>query len=309
VPEREPSFPLIPSRRSGRLDVAGHVSRRRGSGAEIAGSRPYRRGDAVRLVDWRASARLSTARASDEFVVRDRFAEDAVRVLIVVDRSPSMALFPTSLPWLHKPHVVLEAGRMILASAAAAHAQVGYAEPGPAGVSFERPGLDGRLHALVRRRLEVTPPAPATVSLDQMLELLARGSADVSPGTFTFVLSDFLTPPRAVTLRTCLARGWDVIPVVVQDPVWESSFPDAAGVMLPLADAAGARVSLVRLRPAEARARREAHEERARTLLEGFLQLGLDPVLLTEPKTSAIHGAFLSWARARASKSRARRAG
>ena len=67
-------------------------------GDEIASSRPYRRGDAIRLIDWAASARLSTARGSDEFVVRDHFAEDAVRVVVVADRSPSMALFPARCP-------------------------------------------------------------------------------------------------------------------------------------------------------------------------------------------------------------------
>ena len=95
-------FPLVPARKGGALDVAGSPSRRRGSGAEIASSRPYRRGDARRLIDWAASARLSTARGTDEFVVRDHFAEDAVRIVIVVDQSPSMALFPDWLPWLDK---------------------------------------------------------------------------------------------------------------------------------------------------------------------------------------------------------------
>ena len=93
-------FPLIPSRRGGALDVAGRSSRRRGSGDEVASSRPYRRGDPLRTIDWAASARLSTARGTDEFVVRDHFAEDAVRVVIVADRSRSMALFPSPLPWL-----------------------------------------------------------------------------------------------------------------------------------------------------------------------------------------------------------------
>src|SRR5262249_21376218 len=84
-------LPRIPSRRSRALGIAGRASRRRGSGDEIAGSRPYRRGDAIRLIDWAASARLSTARGSDEFVVRDHFAEDAIRVVVVLDRGPTMA--------------------------------------------------------------------------------------------------------------------------------------------------------------------------------------------------------------------------
>ena len=62
-------------------------------------------------IDWAASARLSTARGTDEFVVRDHFAEDAVRVVVVVDRSPSMALFPRWLPWLtSRPRCAWQAG-------------------------------------------------------------------------------------------------------------------------------------------------------------------------------------------------------
>ena len=135
-------FPLIPSRRGGALDVAGRSSRRRGSGDEVASSRPYRRGDPLRTIDWAASARLSTARGSDEFVVRDHFAEDAVRVVIVADQSRSMALFPSSLPWLDKPAAVREAGRMILASGAATNALIGFADAGGPDPRA-RPGSQG----------------------------------------------------------------------------------------------------------------------------------------------------------------------
>jgi uncharacterized protein (DUF58 family) len=304
VPERELIFPLIPSRRSSSLEIAGRTSKRRGSGSEIASSRPYRRGDTMKLVDWRASARLSTARASDEFVVRDRLADDAVRVLVIVDRSPSMALFPGELPWLHKPDVVLEAGRMILASSSAAHALVGYAEHGARGPMLEPPrrdrGLAGRIEQLL-----LDPAAPGTgATFGETLRLVSGRALDVPPGTFAFVLSDFLPPPEPAALRRLLATGWDVIPVVVQDPVWEQSFPDVGGVTLPLADPATGRATLVRLRRSEARARREANELRARRLRETWLSLGLDTIVLTSPDRRAIHGAFLAWAAGRQSRAR-----
>src|SRR5215470_862609 len=115
------AFPLIPSRRGSGLEVAGRTSRRRGSGSDIASTRAYRRGDAVKLIDWAASARLSSARGADEFVVRDHYAEDAVRVAVIIDRSPSMALYPEALPWLHKPAAVRLAGAAIVESAVAAN--------------------------------------------------------------------------------------------------------------------------------------------------------------------------------------------
>ena len=112
-------------------------------GSEIASSRPYRRGDAVRLVDWRASARLSTARGSDEFVVRDRFAEDVVRVLLIVDRSPSMALFPTGSPVAAQAATsVREAGRMILAERRGRECARRLRRARARRAAVERPGRD-----------------------------------------------------------------------------------------------------------------------------------------------------------------------
>ena len=167
-------FPLIPSRRGRALDVAGSPSRRRGSGNEIASSRPYRRGDAIRLVDWAASARLSTARGTDEFVVRDHFAEDAVRIVVVADRSPSMALFPDWLPWLDKPAAVREAVRMIIASGAATNALIGSAEVGgPAPRSF-RCGVIGRSGGRSSSASRAARADGPPDSLDRALELLSR---------------------------------------------------------------------------------------------------------------------------------------
>ena len=82
---------------------------RRGVGSDPAGSRPYRPGDDVRTIDWGASARLSAARGAVEFVVRERFAEQAPRVVLVSDRRPGMALHGP--PWLAKPEVLAGAER------------------------------------------------------------------------------------------------------------------------------------------------------------------------------------------------------
>ncbi len=298
---REPdlTFPLVPARRIVSLDVSGRTSRRRGSGGEVAGSRPYRRGDAVRLVDWRASARLSTARASDEFVVRERFAEDVIRVLLIVDRGPSMGLFPAHLPWLRKQEVVRVAGRMILASSRAVHALVGRADCGPEGPRVQRPVRDQALLRLLEQELAHDSADGPARGLDTTLTQLTAFPAEVPAGTFVFLLSDFLAPPRPDLLHTALAAGWDVVPVLIQDPVWERSFPAVSGVTLPLGDPGTGAVRLVRLRPAEARERRERNEARAHALADTFLSLGADPVMLTSSDPRAVQTAFLAWARAR----------
>ena len=222
-------FPLIPAHRRGALDVAGSPSRRRGAGTEIASSRPYRRGDAVRLIDWAASARLSAARGTDEFVVRDHFAEDTVRIVVVVDRSPSMALFPDWLPWLDKQAAVREVGCMIVASGAATNALIGFAAVDGREARVVPARRDRTQWRAIEQQFESGPADGPPESLDRALELLSRTARSVPPGTFVFLLSDFLPPPGPARLTDALAAGWDIIPVVVQDPVWERSFPDVSG--------------------------------------------------------------------------------
>ena len=109
MPGARLTFPLVPRRRVIGLSFGTMRSLRRGSGTDVAGSRPYRPGDDMDAIDWAASARLSTREGSDEFVVRERFAEEAPRVVIVCDRRPEMAFFAPPLPWLDKPQAMRHA--------------------------------------------------------------------------------------------------------------------------------------------------------------------------------------------------------
>ena len=218
-----------------------------------------------------------------------------------------MALFPSSLPWLDKPAAVREAGRMILASGVATNALIGFAAaggPDPRVVPARR----GRDHV---RAIEQPPRTRAADgppdSLDRALALLSRSAATIMPGTFVFVLSDFLPLPDASRLHDALAAGWDVVPVVVQDPVWERSFPDVAGVTLPLADPDDRRSLPVRLSRKQADARRFLNEQRTEQLHEAFLGLGLDHVTITSSDRAAVHAAFLAWAEGRRARSRGAR--
>ncbi len=92
------TFPLVQRHRLIGLSFAAMHSSRRGLGSDVAGSRPYRPGDDVDAIDWNASARLSSARASDEFIVREHYAEQAPRVVVVCDRRPAMTFFAPPLP-------------------------------------------------------------------------------------------------------------------------------------------------------------------------------------------------------------------
>jgi uncharacterized protein (DUF58 family) len=294
-------FALVPQRRFAGVRFGEWRSPRRGEGDEIAGTRAYRPGDRRALIDWRASARLSTARSADEFVVREFFADQAPRVMVVADRRPRMGVYGPPFPWLDKPAVVDAAIRLIVASTAAERGDAGYvdhvrgrpvwvAPRAPAEVisSLERRGD--------RRRFDAPPR-----SLEECLVTLTRHSSVLPAGTFVFVLSDFVDDVQPGAWARLRARCWDVTPVIVQDPVWEQSFPDVGGLIVPFADPETGRVAPTRFTRRQARARRAASEERLELLLARFRRLGFDPVLLSSADAGSVATAFEAWARRRRS--------
>src|SRR5919197_4689791 len=152
MPVTEVVFPLTPRRRLIGLSFGGMRSVRRGAGSDIAGSRPYRPGDDMDTIDWAASARLSSAHATDEFIVRERFAEEAPRVVIVADRRPEMSLFPDWLPWLSKPEAVRTATLMIADSTTAVRGLGGYLDLAEGDIFWRPPRSQHEEWRLERRR-------------------------------------------------------------------------------------------------------------------------------------------------------------
>lgn len=255
--------PLVPRRRVTGPGYGALRSARRGRGGDLAGTRPYQRGDDVRRIDHRASARLSFALDRDEFVVREHFAEEATRVVVIRDRRPSMALFPTWLPWLSKPQACGTVEHLLEASA--------------------------------RRGRCAFRGAEETIT--HALEGLALGPR--GRGSFVFLVSDFLTLPPDDVWREPLERDWDIVPVVLQDPLWEQSFPDVAGVVLPIWDPDAQRMRPTFLTRRACDERRSANEQRFRDIVESFDRLGLDPILLSRSDAASVHQAFHGWADAR----------
>jgi hypothetical protein len=279
----------VPRRRI--AGVAGGILRssRRGPGHDLVGTRPYRPGDDVRAIDHRASARLSAALGRDELVVREHLGEEAARVVVAADTGPSMALFPDGLPWLSKPRAVREVTRILVESALDARCPVGT--------------LDAEGWRPPAGRAALGPSAPlGDGSVPGLLGELAARGAGLSAGTFVFVLSDFLQPPPDTAWAGALGRGWDVVPVVIQDPVWEQSFPPLAGATVPLADETGRSLGAVRLTRREVEDRRRAHEERRVSLLRRFERLGLDAVSIGSHEPGAVLDALRSWSLGRAER-------
>jgi uncharacterized protein (DUF58 family) len=288
----EVTFPLAPRRRFAGLPFGGMTSVRRGTGSDVAGSRPYRPGDDARSIDWAASARLSSAHGSDEFIVREYLAEEAPRVVVLSDRRPAMSLFPRPLPWLDKPAAMRQAAGLIVEATLAARGFFGYLDLGGDEEEWVPPRTHHDAPAAV---LGGSFDAPED-NLSQAFKFLAETQPVLPAGTFVFVLSDFLMPFDEAAWIAAIERRWDIVPVVIQDPLWERSFPDVGGVVLPFLDHTSGRFVTVRLSDREAAEMRDENEQRAAELLAHFRNHDLGPALVTTSDRMDIFQAFLEWA-------------
>jgi uncharacterized protein (DUF58 family) len=285
------TFPLIPRRRVLGLPFGGLHSVRRGIGSDVAGSRPYEPGDDMDRIDWNASARLSLARGSDEFIVREHFAEEAPRVVVLSDRRASMSVFSDGWPWLHKPEAIRHAATLIGDSAVAARGLLGYLDEADGDVYWRPPRSERELG-----RLDLDRPFRAPEdTLARGLAHLARQRRDLPAGSFVFCLSDFLVQPSHDDWMWALERQWEIVPVVIQDPIWEQSFPDVSGAAIRFVDAESGRPAVAALTEREARERREANERRRHELLRDLRALDMDPVLVSSHDVRDVFYAFLSW--------------
>jgi Protein of unknown function DUF58 len=298
----ELSFPLVPRRRLIGLAFGSAHSAKRGKGSDVASSRPYQPGDDVDAIDWAASAKLSAAHNADEFIIRERYAEEAPRVVIVCDRRPAMSLYPAGYPWLSKPQVMFEAGSMIADSTAKARGLIGYLDFASGqdgngkGPPFWRPPHGQTDFWRVKESHLQWPQflAPED-NLQRAFEFLAPMRRALPAGTFVFILSDFLNMPSPDAWSMIVELPWELVPIVIQDPVWEQSFPDVASVVIPMVKPGTQHVQLVRLTRKEARERQAKNQERAQATISFLNGLGLEPIVLTTSDRDGIYTAFLEW--------------
>ena len=277
------------------LSFGGMRSVRRGTGSDVAGSRPYHPGDNMDAIDWNASARLSAARDADEFIVRERFTDEAPRAVAVCDRRPGMSLFPQWLPWLSKPEAVRTATLMIADSTVAVRGLSGYLDLAEGEIFWRPPRSQHEEWRLEQRRPFRAPEDNLARAFQHLLTLRPA----LPTGSFVFVVSDFVVmPPKEVWLQA-LERRWDVVPVVVQDPVWEQSFPDISGTSVPVLDPGTGDISYLRMGRREVAERRELNEARWRRALDTFLFLDIEPVILSSERPDKILDAFAWWSEKR----------
>jgi uncharacterized protein (DUF58 family) len=286
-------FPLIPRRRVIGLAFGGVRSIRRGSGSDVVGSRRYVPGDDLAWIDWAASARLSAARDSDEFVVRELFADEAPHVVTIADRRPSMGIRASPLRRLDKAEAMHAGLRLIGESARVVRSFTGYLDHAD-GETYWRPPRRER-HA-PQTPLEERPFRAPADTVSRSLEHLVEHRRELPTQTFVFVVSDFLVPPDEGAWLEALEYQWELVPVVVQDPVWEQSFPDVGGLTVPYVDPASGGVVPVYLTRTETERTRDEHEARLAELFRVFRSLGTEPVVIDSHDPGAILGAFLRWA-------------
>src|SRR5690242_7546274 len=142
-------------------------------------------------MDWAASARLSAARGSDEFIVRERFADEAPRVVVLADRRGSMSIGASPLRKLDKPRALLTALDLIGQSAVAARSLTGYLDYAGGEPFWRAPRSEARADPATYDR---SFDAPAD-TVSRGLEFLGERRRDLPTQAFVFVLSDFLVPP------------------------------------------------------------------------------------------------------------------
>ena len=150
-------------------------------------------------------------------------------------------------------------------------------------------------HAYGAPELERGFEAPED-TLRRGLRHLSEHKRDLPAGTFVFIVSDFLVAPTRDEWLDALERRFEIVPVIAQDPLWERSFPDVSGVVVPFVSPDGAGVSLAALTEREARQLRETNERRWDELLHGMQALDMDPVVLDSHEQRDVVSSFLSWA-------------
>ena len=226
-------------------------------------------------MDWAASARLSAARGSDEFIVRERFADEAPRVVVLADRRPSMSIESSPLRTLDKPQAILTALELIGASAIAARSLTGYLDYAE-GEPYWRRRAPRRAPSPGRSSGRFDAPAD-TVS--RGLDFLGEHRRDLPTQAFVFVLSDFIVPPDLRVWQRALEHRWELVPVMIQDPVWERSFPDVGGITVSVRRPAQRPRRSPCTSPSARPARlRDEHEARWDGLVHDFRSLGIEPV-------------------------------
>ena len=279
---REPRRPHVPARPAPparRARVRRHAQRapRHGLGRRRLAAVPCRATTSTRSTGARRRGSRPRA-ARDEFVVRERFAEEAPRVVLVCDRRPEMALFPERAAVAAQGGGDADGGRHRRREHRAGARLRRLRRPrrrrrAVLAAAAQPQGRAGRSRSAIcaaptsRRRRD---------TLARALDFLGGHRRSVPAGSFLFVLSDFLAPPPAEAWTSALEQPLGRRPGRDPGSGLGAELPRRwTRSSCPLADADG-RLRLVRLRPARGRAAARGARGRRRAELVSRLPLARD---------------------------------
>ncbi len=203
------TLPLRARRLADALGAGGHTSRRKGASIEFADYRDYQMGDDLRRIDWRLYAR------TDRLHIRETHEETPLRVVLLLDVSPSMAY--ASRPGLLSK---LDYARMLLGAvsllARRQRDAVGGALLAGEVVKWLPPSAAPLRRQAVWSLLD-TPPAGNGTALATALNQVL----DLAPRRCLFVLaSDFYeeSPLLATAVRRLRYERHDLLALHIADP-------------------------------------------------------------------------------------------
>lgn len=292
-----------------------------GPGLEIADVRPMQPDDEPQYIDRIATAWLESIDEDADPLIRERFTELVLPVLFVVDRGPTMSLYdPEVFPHLlDKDWVVNVVGHTLAESAFQKNCYVGYLHQArfnhpnfvkrERGFFWKEPNLQGeeRVRKVQRKYFPKREFFAPEDTLKRQFQFLSVCSpVDLPPGTMCFILSDFFAMPPKDQWRWLLKRmGLDLVPVLIQDPRLEQSFPvEFANIEIPYTDPHSGRVMRIAFTKGEARELKKRHEMRYRQIVKRFQDLRLDPIIISRNDPTYIFQQLSIWAKQRKTKRR-----
>lgn len=313
---------LIPrSQRASGLLFGDVPSTATGPGLEIADIRQMEPDDDPRYIDPIATALAMAIDEDADPVIRERLTELTLPVLFMVDRNPTMRLYDSQefTGLLDKHWVVNVVGHTLVESALLKNAYVGYihqarfAHPNlgkrERDMFWRAPNLQGgdRVRKVQRNyfpRREFF--APKDTLARQMKFLATQSPEELPPGTMCFIFSDFFTLPRKDLWMWLEKRmGLDLVPVLVQDPLMEQSFPlELANVEITYVDPLSGRVMRIAFTRRKARELKRRNEQRFRRIQNCFRDLRLDPIVLSSNEQNDIFAELRRWERRRKTERR-----
>lgn len=292
------TFPVIPRKRISGLGIGEYPGQHRGQGHDFIEKRPYQPSDSTRNIDWKETAKRSAQRSIFSPHVRQFRQDEIMRAVIVVDRSPRMSWYPS--PWLSKPQVIVAAGCMIIDSIKRHHGLIGYLDYANwtenSKPFWRSPNQETESDRVRNRNLLYKKFAAPENNMSLAIEWLFALKAHIPPESFIFLLSDFLVMPDYSLLEVAAER-WDLVPIVIQDPVLEASFPVWRGkipVWLPEVLPNGQRKASY-LSALDAQAIRIEHQNRLRAIMKVFDYIKVHPITLFSADPEQVYDAFLGW--------------